>query len=362
MEDLKSEKVKMNKVESNEHVELSFDTLYTVFRHLLDNFEDILSAGRVCKKWNKASKKEKLWKEACERRWGSTELLHQPSGPIEWWRVFKENHLLTNEEDVKVVRVKFVPELEYLGGKDCGLLESKFGGKPFMCESDEWPMCGGCHKKLAFILQLNLSQIPEQTLAIEKSPHLLQLFVCIPDDQCFVGFDFAGGFVRKVCIENVSEHTPEYEWCRNHSKCPTEVELRHTPLAARRVVGWKEEKCMAERVADLSFPISNKSLYAHHLESERRGKVELQLKNWRHVEGLKVLLEESLPFGFKTCLGGFPYWVQGEDYRAKCVHCGKMATNFIMQVESGDSIDGNMFGDGGSGEISLLIFSFRYLT
>jgi hypothetical protein len=63
---------------------------------------------------------------------------------------------------------------------DPGLLASKFGEIPWLDADEHWPGCARCWGPLHPVLQLNLSQLPEEC-RFGLDDGLLQLFGCIRD-------------------------------------------------------------------------------------------------------------------------------------------------------------------------------------
>ena len=52
---------------------------------------------------------------------------------------------------------------------------SKFSGRPWLAEGEEWPCCTGCKSPMQLFLQLDLSKLPED-LNRQFGEGLLQLF------------------------------------------------------------------------------------------------------------------------------------------------------------------------------------------
>ena len=59
----------------------------------------------------------------------------------------------------KPTKVAWIPEVKEGGINE--YLISKFGGHPWLEESEDWPSCQNCEKKMAFFLQLNIGELPQ---------------------------------------------------------------------------------------------------------------------------------------------------------------------------------------------------------
>jgi len=82
---------------------------------------------------------------------------------------------------------------------------SKFGGFPYLRNSEDWPMCPNCDNHMQLFLQLNLEDIP-----VNKDKGLIQLFYCTNDDplceaDCEAFFPFSESTVcRRISIDQIS--------------------------------------------------------------------------------------------------------------------------------------------------------------
>src|SRR5687768_13616251 len=85
-----------------------------------------------------------------------------------------------------VARRAYLPYVENTPG---GPADSRFGGCPLVRPADAWPRCGACNREMSFLLQLNLSQLPERPAGLPAAG-LYQLFDC---RECGLSWD---GFSR----------------------------------------------------------------------------------------------------------------------------------------------------------------------
>ncbi len=109
------------------------------------------------------------------------------------------------------------------------LIESKFGGKPFISEPKyPWPMCE-CGNKMQFFLQLNSNSFPSKLEIKEKYFNgLLQLFYC----DCSDGWKpFADCHVVRV-VDSVDLNN-------NSESLDTVKDVDLFPL--KRIVDWDEK-------------------------------------------------------------------------------------------------------------------------
>jgi len=61
---------------------------------------------------------------------------------------------------------------------DAGPLASKYAGIPWLAEGESWPVCGSCHRPMEFFLQVNLSELPDDAQK-RFGTGVLQLFYCL---------------------------------------------------------------------------------------------------------------------------------------------------------------------------------------
>lgn len=84
--------------------------------------------------------------------------------------------------------------LPVVEGGQGGSTDSRFGGDPWLAESEEWPACGLCHRPMPVFLQLNLSTAPDPIRA-KLGEGLLQAFFCL-DPDCMYGKEEGNPFTR----------------------------------------------------------------------------------------------------------------------------------------------------------------------
>jgi hypothetical protein len=94
-------------------------------------------------------------------------------------------------------RAAWIPALaEERSDAEC----SKFGGVPWLSQSEPWPKCGQCDSYMNLFLQLNSAELPDQ--ACEYFDGLLQVFVCTYEskyDACASYQAFSNAALVRVC-------------------------------------------------------------------------------------------------------------------------------------------------------------------
>lgn len=191
------------------------------------------------------------------------------------------------------------------------LLDSKFGGRPFISKGYKWPVCA-CGEPMEFFLQLNSSHLPSKLNKAEVfGEGLLQFFYCI---KCR-GYQPLGENykIRVIKLDELS----------------TDVDINEIKscFVYRKIIDWHEL---------IEYP----RLY-EILDSENLSNDEIEhYKNIYHQYDAKS--------GEK--LLGWPRWVQWADY-SDCPVCLKQM-RYIFQVDSDKNSD-YMLGNMGIGHITF---------
>ena len=321
---------------------LTKDVLGVIFRQMceIEDYETLTLASEVCKKWHSVSRGRHLWKRMCERRWGTTELLVDPKGDVDWISVFRENFLLIKSKQFRVVRKRFVPILDAANfGKDGSVTDCKFGGTP-LGGFGMAPFCESCGSDMCFAFQLNLWEMPP-TMVFEREKRMFQFFNCFAD---------CGTTVARIVdiTEEMIRQDPREELKEDGTR----------DFIPKKIMGWDVEDSETREIQDLELPSSQSLLYCHRLEPSDRSnaKKELLLKNFRDVrgfEGCEIPCERNLPSLLPSIfhVGGFPCWTGPPDYNGECSECGEKNTKFVVQVESQGPLDDFMWGDNGTAQI-----------
>jgi uncharacterized protein YwqG len=222
-------------------------------------------------------------------------------------------------------------------GQPPSATSSGFGGLPWLAEHESWPLCGACHRKMHFFLQLDLATLPPE-LGSKHGRGLLQFFYCMHDCDRHAWEPFDSGHLLRIVAPAAGAPTV---------LAPSDVEV----YPAKAITGW-------ERVKDLPHPQEHEDLglrcdYNFDAKTVQIECEELGLRvgplpmSQTNADGLEVA--EALGncvTGDK--LGGWPYWVQGAEYPL-CPKCGKR-TEILFQIDSEDNLP-IMFGDAGCGHI-----------
>lgn len=187
------------------------------------------------------------------------------------------------------------------------LLDSKFGGKPFVSKEHTWPVCE-CGELMAFFLQLNSNHLPSKLNKAEVfGEGLLQLFYCIKCDN-YEPFTNSHK-IRLIKFENMNTDIDASEIKSN--------------FEYHKINDWQEF---------FDYPRYDEILDLEKLNDDEADQYENEYKS---KAGEKLL--------------GWPHWVQGVEY-VNCPICAKQM-RYIFQIDSERNID-YMFGDMGVGHLS----------
>ena len=209
----------------------------------------------------------------------------------------------------KCSRNAYIPVLSNELSDKESVLESKFGGTPFISRKHKWPKCE-CGTKMTFFLQINSDHLPTKLNFDEVfGQGLLQFFYCTKCDDYQPNTD-----KHKVRIIQPTELVDK------KVKKPISFEHKNT-FEYRKIADWKEEP---------DFP--------------RYDEAALELND-------AEMQDYENDYSPKSCdkLKGWPAWIQGIEYPC-CPICSKQM-RYIFQLESERNVD-YMFGDSGNGHIS----------
>lgn len=233
---------------------------------------------------------------------------------------------------------------------DGDYISSKFGGKPWLNASENWPCCSNCGLEMRFFFQLNLEDVPEK-LRGKFGQGMLQLFYCVNDIQIVhehptprstMDVNLRTGEVKYTetksceldCLDSPEFSTNKLVRIVPVDGVPAEFEIPKTGLSdslvrkgefpPKTIIGWQE-------IDD----------YPHSEDMQRLG-IDLSPDDSSFMHYANIY-----PQGDK--LGGWPNWVQDNEY-PDCPVCNRQMKQLIFQLESNDNIP-FMWGDCGSGYI-----------
>lgn len=199
---------------------------------------------------------------------------------------------------------------------------SKYYGIPLLKKDEQWPVCGSCGNALQLFLQLNISTLPPEAQSLLGLPSgILQMFYCTTDG----GTDaegwapFSPAHLLRVLAEGQGDPT-------NPVAMPAllaEDGADHFP--EKVITGWTAFTDFPSLEEDIELPDLDDAVYDAYYMSE--------------------------PFlnNDEDKLGGWPDWVQGEEY-PECPQCAaKMQLVYQLSDNAGASW---MWGDAGIGHIT----------
>jgi len=189
---------------------------------------------------------------------------------------------------------------------------SKFSGTPWLAENEEWPKCKHCNEPLQLFIQLNSSDLPEES----NKPFgegVLQLFYCVNqktecEQYCDAWFPFAKSVLGRVV----------------NAQGRAKQAAMQNAYPSKLISKWQQFD---------DFPNSEeiKSLGINF--------------DWDDFEPFS---DQYAPKPGDKLLG-WPAWVQGLEYPI-CPQCNQRMI-FIFQIDSEDNLP-YMFGDVGCGHVT----------
>lgn len=215
-----------------------------------------------------------------------------------------------SEEVAQHRRTGWLPVVEET---DDELSASKFGGRPWLSEDEQWPTCANCEQPLQHFVQLDLAALPEAEQERLGDTGLLQVFYCTNTDPlCEVECAAWGPYADSIVARRVEAPTG-----------PANVDAAgpDEPIAARRIVDW-------EPIEEYPDPAEWSVTFTD--------------------EDIAYLEEHEIPArGDK--LGGWPHWLQGDEYPS-CSECDERM-QFVMHIDSNQNVPYS-FGGGGMGYLA----------
>lgn len=222
-------------------------------------------------------------------------------------------------------------------------LGSKLNGVPWLRPDEPTPTCRECGRALQLFVQLVLEDLPPE-IAAATGPGTLQLFYCVgqrfgapPDGrpECYAdggweAFDTGASLVRVV--------PPDVEL---HPR----LDVPADGFPAKRVVEWEP----FDDVPDVEDQGAT-GLHRDYDEAARSVRFRCEAVGLDAKITYEEIGDEDIALAAHgDKLGGWPFWVQGNDLPA-CPTCGTTMQH-VFQVDSEHNVP-FMFGDVGTGHIT----------
>jgi uncharacterized protein YwqG len=198
---------------------------------------------------------------------------------------------------------------------------SKFSGKAFIPEGEDWPSCPNCKRPMQLFLQLDLGSLPKD-LEGGFGTGLLQMFYCTSyEPNCEVENSGWLPFSKNGVLRVIKPKGPGKE---------IEIPSIERYFPAKCIVEWKpiDDYPGLEVMDELGVNIANETYDRIFKEDSKR--------TWPSPDQ-------------KDKLGGWPFWCQSPEY-PQCPKCGK-TMRLLFQLDSEDDLP-YMFGDVGTGHIT----------
>ena len=251
------------------------------------------------------------------------------------------------------------------GGEDvhASTRVSKWGGRPYLQQGEQWPKCSECGHNMMFWCQLRAADLPAELRAAYvpsqlSSSALFQHFGCDGRDGCEVnsGDVLFTSFEAATIDEAESEDRDDGDAASSHGTPKTNGRRRKAAPTKAKSKAKKQKK-----KANLTYCESDDCVYLRWIEPNgaedpaerakpdegvRIGSGERLLTAWRRVtdypesqeyDDLELELEDEDAAADKWLnvkqdkLGGFASWEQCPDF-GECEQCGG-AMSFFMQYE-----------------------------
>lgn len=249
------------------------------------------------------------------------------SDPVKKLKPWAEQH----------ARTAYAPLTVDSEGDDRG---SRFNGRPFLADGEDWPACTICTKPMPLFLQLNLDDLPGE-YAGRFGDGLLQLFYCVGEcevqgPEAWAPFDHKTKAVRIVPAGAAGAIA-----------APRDVGLEAN---AQAITGWtpRSECCNNEEAAEYGVAVDYERERLGHKTRFRCDALKIDTGWIGHTDEDRLNLEIFNPSGGDK-LGGWPQWIQGLEY-PNCTECGARM-QLVFQIDSEDHVP-FMFGDVGTGHIT----------
>jgi uncharacterized protein YwqG len=248
---------------------------------------------------------------------------------------------------------------------DTNLTASKFAGKPWLSAGETYPTCPHCQNPMQFFLQLNLSELPEDTHG-KFGDGLLQLFYCTDDE---ISCDINDGWepfsnIKLVRIIDPVDTPASVEMPKFQRRSASAlIEGNFLP---RQIVGWQEMD---------DYPDWTEAHELHEIQCDEtefntivdsgfidKNDIQDYSNYYSDPEIIKAMEEDQHSYiitnfmdniGLRPLRGdklaGYPNWVQSVEY-PNCPICDRRMDRFIFEIASDDNIP-YLWGDVGTGYI-----------
>jgi uncharacterized protein YjbI with pentapeptide repeats/uncharacterized protein YwqG len=204
---------------------------------------------------------------------------------------------------------------------DSSSTDSKYGGRPWLSEDEDWPICDGCGQPMPFILQLNMDNLPTE-VQTSSNKELLQIFCCAPTLNDDDTNDDENYWERHAYF--VDPYSPDKlvrivrpDGKENDCQLPQFKEERSS---VKTIIGWE--------VLPEDYPIEQELLEMGIEMSE---------------EESLILDENGMP-RYRDKLAGWPRWIQRCEY-PNCPKCNQLMKKLVYQFhrEELDGCDGLVY-------------------
>ncbi|MFN8672810.1 MAG: DUF1963 domain-containing protein [Candidatus Sericytochromatia bacterium] len=264
----------------------------------------------------------------------------------------KTVNILANLEKLGYGKKTWIPFVENKKGT---ILDSKFGGIPYLKENETWPICGNCKEPMTFFLQINFDTINKDIKdEFKLKSGLFQLFHCTNWNlQCELSGVYNLGKRNNFNIIRILDLPKDNSYKKvklpNKNNYKTfEKEIIYERLFPEKIISkwlyrgyeypfWKKER----KTIDLSN-FKNKSLSTKNIPIFL-------------IDYLKIkndLVYENILFDLiyqDEKIGGEPYWIHKEE-KGFCAECGK-DLELLLQIGYSELNIPYMFDDAGIGYI-----------
>jgi uncharacterized protein YwqG len=206
----------------------------------------------------------------------------------------------------KLRRTTFVPVIS--DSDDDGTTKSKFGGRPWLTCSPDWPLCGRCEKPMNFVLQFKRDDMPAEWQPIFLKA-MIQFFWCDSECQAEDGFE---PFAKSTLI-------------------------RHVALPLTSNLEAREVECYPEKILQSWEPRADYPSYEDIIAAKEEDEDAIEISEAFEARGDIPVRGEKL--------GGWSDWIQTPQY-PRCTCSAKMQPFF--QIDSNCTLP-IQFGDLGVG-------------
>ena len=246
---------------------------------------------------------------------------------------------------------------------DGAIAASKYAGKPWLNEDEEYPTCPNCSKSMQLFLQLNLDELP-QNLKSRFGSGILQFFYCTNVSEIEQETGLYGRTVEEceTIIKNLPENILQQWWkFVDWEGDIGKIRLKRITSCETECNGWDAfSRYQFIRI------VQPTNVSATFEIPKIEGLFEPQLiVGWSEVDDypsldelytLGVMLDKDEEdilidelYLYSDKLAGWANWVQFPEY-PNCPTCNQSMNQFVFQLASEDNIP-YAWGDYGEGYI-----------